>query len=214
MTETDPRDDALGALLGAALRSFAAAPGVPADRVGRAGVVRVSAPATDEFTHLLVTVFSTLRGSLVGQARRRVSSVQDAEDIVQSAFMRVFARRPDVDSPERLGRYLRTTVDNLANDTLRRIVTDRERQDRDSEPAELCRQADLTFDDRIALRESLLGALAVLAPREHEAIVLRCYGDHTFAQVSRIMGLAEGSVKSYVHHGLRKIREYLENVSG
>lgn len=205
-------DDELGALLGAALRAFAAAPTavVPADRAGRAGVVRVSAPVTDEFTHLLVTVFGELRESLVGQARRKVSSVQDAEDIVQSAFMRVFARRPDVDSPDRLGGYLRRTVDNLANDTLRRIITDRERQDRDSEPAELRPRAEPTIEDRVALRDTLLSALVVLAPREHEAIVLRWYGDHTFAQVGDIMGLAEGSVKNYVHHGLRKIREYLD----
>lgn len=62
----------------------------------------------------------------------------------------------------------------------------------------------------MALRDTLLSALVVLAPREHEAIVLRWYGDHTFAQVGDIMGLAEGSVKNYVHHGLRKIREYLD----
>lgn len=210
---TDEPNDALGALLRLALREFAATPAVPlvADRAGRPGIVRVAAPATDEFTHLLVTVFTESRASLVSQARRKVSSVQDAEDVVQSAFMRVFAGRPEVDSPERLGAYLRRTVDNVANDALRRIIADREHQDADHELDELCRQADLRFDDRIAVRDSLLSALVVLAPREHEAIVLRWYGDHTLAQVGRIMGIAENSVKAYVHYGLRKIREHLQS---
>ena len=209
---TDETNDALGALLGLALRAFAATPAVPlgADRAGRAGVVRVSAPATDEFTHLLVTVFGELRASLLGQARRKVSSVGGRggrRAVGVHAGVRPPSRRRLTGAAGRLpAQDRRQRGQRHAAPHHHRPGT----QDRDHEPEELYRQADLRFDDRVALRETLLSALVVLAPREHEAIVLRWYGDHTLAQVGRIMGLAENSVKTYVHYGLRKIREYLE----
>ncbi|MFC3999526.1 RNA polymerase sigma factor [Nocardiopsis sediminis] len=213
------RDAALNALLGSVLRRLPDVPagGVRADRSRRSGISRVARTAPppgheSPFTRLLVDVFAASRDAFIGYAVNRTGSRESAEDIAQTAFMRVFARCPDVKDPARLRSYLWTAVRNLTNDALGRIAVERER----IEPAagdqveRLCERAGLPFDDLVALRDALIAALDTLSPREREAVVLRGYGGYTYAQTAAIMGVAEGSAKSYAHHGLARVRRLLE----
>ena len=63
---------------------------------------------------------------------------------------------------------------------------------------------DATPDDapgRIDSRLDVVAALAALPPRPRTCLVLRYYADLTVPQIATELGIAEGSVKRYLHDG-------------
>lgn len=159
----------LTALLGAVLAECARDPlsflagesrGSALIRIGR-GSTRAREP--DRFDDLLLEAFDSVSDVLLAWTTRQIGSRTDAEDIVQTALMRVYAARPDVDTADRLRGYLWTVTKNLVRDAWRRAATDRERFDSDGDEriALLADRAGLHVDDIVVLRQALIGALTL-----------------------------------------------------
>ncbi|ALG08336.1 RNA polymerase sigma factor [Kibdelosporangium phytohabitans] len=214
----DTAEHALASLLGLVLREIASGPRlldglVPGGTRSRIGRVSTGGQARGvPFESLLVDVFDEIRDALIGYTVKELRSHDEAEDVVQTAFMRIYARKPDINEPQRLQAYAWRVVKNLVNDEVRRTVTDRHHLDSGSPEhvGLLCEQAGLRVDDLVSLRDVLLSALESLSPREREAVVLRGYGDYSLAEVAKIMGVALGTAKSYAHHGFARLRAHLE----
>ncbi len=209
------RDVSLAALLRVVLHECAqspltlltAGPGPALVRVGRGG----EQPEHD-FAELLVEAYESASEMLLARITRQVRSRTDADDIVQTAFMRVYARRPDhITEVEGLRKYLWTTAENLVKDAAVRAAKDRERLDADGHErlSVLADHAGLPFDDTIALRDMLIRLLDALPPRERQAVIVYTYEGNTYKETARAMGVAEGTVKGYVHDGLMRIRKQL-----
>jgi RNA polymerase sigma-70 factor (ECF subfamily) len=64
--------------------------------------------------------------------------------------------------------------------------------------------------DRVAERARMADALATLSADERVAVVLRYEADLTVPQIARVTSAREGTVKSRLHHALRKLRMTLE----
>jgi RNA polymerase sigma-70 factor (ECF subfamily) len=64
--------------------------------------------------------------------------------------------------------------------------------------------------DRVADRARLVDVLGGLSADERVAIVLRFEADLTVPEIARLTGTREGTVKSRLHHALRKLRIALE----
>ncbi|MFD0000366.1 RNA polymerase sigma factor [Nocardia sp. NPDC127526] len=173
------------------------------------------APAQTTFDEILVIAYESISEILVGWAAKQVGDRGDAEDIVQTALMRVYARQPDITRVDEMCSYLWATVKNLVRDSWRRAAAERERLDPDGEEriAALAERAELPFDDLITLRHLLIAALDQLPRREREAVVLRTYEGNTYAETAAIMGLSSGTVKAYVHSALAKVRAGLHEVA-
>ena len=138
---------------------------------------------------------------MVGMASLLVGGRDAAEDIVQEAFVRVFAAWPKVDEA-RAGAYLRTTVLNVARGRLRR---DRVAGARHRSLRVVGADAE---EEAVAGAEQarVLDALAALPPRQRECAVLRYYLDYSEPDIAAALGIA-GSVKSH----LSRARAALEN---
>ena len=149
--------------------------------------------------------YATEYQRLVGLARLLVDRREDAEEVVQEAFARTWAR---------LGRvhgdplpYLRRAVVNQSRGRLRRRRT-----------AEAHRP-DTAFDAESAEATAVRGAsaravierLAGLPRRQRECVVLRFYADLTVPEIARSLGLAEGSVKSHLHRAMSTLAIELED---
>jgi RNA polymerase sigma factor (sigma-70 family) len=65
-------------------------------------------------------------------------------------------------------------------------------------------QPDFAGDDLV-----LWQALQHLPPRQRAAIVLRYYLDLPEAEVARLLGVPAGTVKSWTHRGLARLRDRL-----
>ncbi|WP_330255900.1 sigma-70 family RNA polymerase sigma factor [Nocardia sp. NBC_00565] len=209
------RDVALIALLGAVLQDcareplslLASAPETSVIRIGRGGVDSVRA-----FDDLLIEAYESTKDMLLASVTKQVGSRTDAEDIVQTAFMRVYAARPGITDAEELRRYIWTAAKNLTRDTWRRAANDRDRLDPDGETriAQLADSAGLAFDDVIALRHTLIAALNAVPARERQAVVVRAFEGNTYAETAAIMGVGDGTVKAYVHAALKRLRANIE----
>lgn len=128
-----------------------------------------------------------------------------AEDLVQEAFVRTFARLIHVRRPDALGPYLRRTVVNLAATHFRRSRAERAWMDRAKSNSRF-----LAVESDVELRELLWSALRQLPQRQRAALVLRFYEDLSEREAARLLGCRVGTVKSLVHRGLAAMRLELE----
>jgi RNA polymerase sigma-70 factor (sigma-E family) len=133
---------------------------------------------------------------------------QAAEDVVQDAFLGLFRRWGALNDPERALAYVRSSVFNGCRTVMRKRVRDQRFMpaDPDAESAEA----------RVVLGEEhreVLAALRRLPGRQREAVALRYCLDMPVGEVARVMGVAEGTVKSATSRGIAAIAVMLKGES-
>ncbi len=142
----------------------------------------------------------------------RLLGAEDPEDIAQEAFCRLYERRDRLTGTvDDAGAYLNRTIVNLVRDRHRRSTTQRKLRllsRRDDErlapsPEELSVHTD---EGR-----RVVAALAAIAPRRREAVVLRYWLDLPYAEIALVMGVSLGAAKSAVSRGLDDLHTHLED---
>jgi RNA polymerase sigma factor (sigma-70 family) len=147
-------------------------------------------------------VYEAEYADLVRLARSLVDRREQAEEIVQEAFVRALGRWSRLDNP---GGYLRTAVVNGCRNELRRRAV---RRRRDRVAATTPTTADVTGAHGEA--DALLRALAGLAPRRRIALVLRFYLDRPEAEIAELLGVRPATVRSLTSRGLADLRKVVE----
>jgi RNA polymerase sigma-70 factor (ECF subfamily) len=129
-----------------------------------------------------------------------------AEEIVQEAFARAWAS-PNTPAPEvEFRRYLYRIVANLAHDHYRR--QSRRASLQPPSPALL---NPVEMVEKRAGDDAMRAALHVLGLRERQAIYLRYFEDQSFAEIARMMGARQGTVRVMVFRALGKLRRELSS---
>lgn len=130
----------------------------------------------------------------------------DAEDAVQSAFIRSLERidqlRPGSPFGPWFYQVLRSTCLNLRRrEKLRSHDPLPVGASSDSDPEERL--------DRSLLRERLLAALDRLPEMQRTAVILFDLEGYAHAEIAGILGIAVGTSRAHLHHGRRALREIL-----
>ncbi|GAB2981286.1 SigE family RNA polymerase sigma factor [Nocardioides montaniterrae] len=141
------------------------------------------------------------RGELLATARHLTGDPHLAEDLVQSALVRLYvawgrARRTNV------GGYARRTLVNCFIDHRRRPWVRRERNTEVLPDRPAATASDAVDGD-------LFAALLALPPRMRAAVVLRHVEDRSVEEVAEALGCSVGNVKSQTSRGLDKLRAHL-----
>ncbi len=127
-----------------------------------------------------------------------------AEELVQEAFANVWASPRTPSAQPEFRRWLYRTIANLATDHHRR----RSRWNRlrlfGPPPPDPQDEVERRAEDA-----ALAAALKELSVRERQAVYLRYFEDHPFAETARIMGTREGAARLVVHRALAKLRRQL-----
>lgn len=127
-----------------------------------------------------------------------------AEDCVQDTFLRVLRAAPAWRAEAPFRAWLRTVARNALVDwTRRRKAHFSLRDPRD--PALLERPDARDHEPPLDLRAAVAG----LSLKLREVVRLSVYEDLPHAEVARRLEIPEGTVKSRLHHALRKLREAL-----
>ena len=146
-------------------------------------------------------------GAVYGLARRVLSNRSEAEDVTQEVFLRLW------NAPERfdaargsLRSFLLTQAHARSVDTIRSLNAARRREVNDAH-----RTARAGYDVAheawdVMLSEEVQRALRELPEDERRAIQLAYFEGHTYVQVAEILGEPEGTIKSRIRNGMRRMR--------
>jgi RNA polymerase sigma-70 factor (sigma-E family) len=158
---------------------------------------------------LVLELFVAEGPSLVRLARLFVDDGTAAEDLVQEAFIRLARSTHRIQDRGRAAAYLRSIVLNLSRDHNRRgLVSLRHQPSRALPPP--------SVEDKIVLAESqraVLDALAALAPRQRDCLVLRYYDELGIDDIAATLGVSRNSVKTHLSRGLRALERELAGVA-
>jgi RNA polymerase sigma-70 factor (ECF subfamily) len=138
-------------------------------------------------------VYATSYRRLVAQLHAVTGSRQEAEDVVQEAFMRAMPRWHDIstyDSPEA---WLRTVALNLARSRFRRTVRGAAALVRHGAPDQ---EPELS-PDHVALMNAMRG----LPQAQREALVLHHFCGMSVDEVAQSVGAPSGTIKARLSRG-------------
>lgn len=146
-------------------------------------------------------------GAVFGLARRVVGDRVLAEEIVQEVFLRLWDH-PDRFDAERgsLRSYLLAQCHGRSVDLVRSESSRRNREEREHR-----QRAEGGYDLEhevwdLAVADHVRQALTALPEEERRAIELAYFGGHTYREVAELLGQPEGTVKSRIRAGLRRLR--------
>ena len=138
--------------------------------------------------------------ALVGYAYLLCGDRREAEDLVQDALVKTFARGRVGMEATRVEPYVRRAVLNTFLDGFRR-------RRRWAAVRHLMAPDDVrpAPDAQVADRMDVAAALGTLSPRERACVVLRFYEDLTVAGIAEELSLSQGSVKRYLSDGVHRL---------
>ena len=146
-----------------------------------------------------------LEGPLYGYAYGMVRNSHEAEDIVQEVLLRLYRamRARKLRPGGSMRSYAFAIAHNLAVDSRRRtrpiVPLDASFPVPDSDSAELS-----------VLREQLNRALADLPANHRSALMLREFGDLSYAEVAETLGASLAEVKVWIHRGRKRLARLLD----
>ncbi len=127
-----------------------------------------------------------------------------AEDVVQDAFCSLYLRWGKLSDKQKAPQYLRSSVLNGCRTVLKRGRV-RDRHDRDFHDIAGRPAAGLSAESAVLASEeqrTVMQAIRRLPSRQREVLILRFYLDEPEAEIARIMGIRQGTVRSTTYRAL------------
>jgi RNA polymerase sigma-70 factor (ECF subfamily) len=122
---------------------------------------------------------------------KNIRHTEDAQDIVQSAFEKLWVNRAQV-LPEKAKSYLFTVAYHQMIDHIRKS-NKMPLSDEASIPHQPINQA------QTELKELLMRAVNELNPTQKSLVLLKDYEGYSYQEIAEIMNLSDSQVKVYLH---------------
>lgn len=141
-----------------------------------------------------------------------------AEELVQETFLRVFRERRNHERISNFSTWIFTIAGNLAKSELRRrkrwrfFSIDQQEPEEGAEfeiPDESQRPDDLAHDRMI--ERAVRKAMETLSPKYREAVILRDIQGFAYEEIAEIIGCPVGTVKSRVNRARLRLQEELKD---
>jgi RNA polymerase sigma factor (sigma-70 family) len=183
----------------------------------RAGGVQAAIYATPAVRppEALEAIFREHHGSVFRAAYRITGNAADAEDVLQTVFMRLLRRDEQPDLSNSAGSYLHRAAVNAALDMLRRRKRARA-VDLDDVSDQLVDTANQPERDRgnRELSRRLRAALTHLSPRQAEIFTLRYLEGLGNLEIARMMGSSQTSIAVILHRARHRLQKELGSLQG
>ncbi len=163
----------------------------------------------------LAEVFKRHGQAVLGLARRLLSDPTLAEDMTQEIFVRLW-NEPTRFDPHRgkLRTLLLTQTHGLAVDNIRSRNARRRREERVTYEAPPHSPDVDAAIMALTTAEQVRAALATLPTDERTAIELAYFGANTYRQVAELLGVPEGTIKTRIRTGLRRLHVAIADPNG
>jgi RNA polymerase sigma-70 factor (ECF subfamily) len=133
-----------------------------------------------------------------------LGNTQEAEDVSQEAFLRLWQHAPDWEPRAKLSTWLFRVAHNLAIDRLRQrrpVDTDVDVATDSARPSRVL--------DRRRTAERVRAALALLPDRQRSALLMSHYEGLSNPEIADILGVSVESVESLSSRARRTLRQHL-----
>jgi len=132
---------------------------------------------------------------------KNLRHTEDAEDIVQSAFEKLWIHKDSVE-PLKAKSYLFTVAYHLLIDHTRKAkrISLQESFENDTQT---------TYQENKALKKVLHDALATLSETQRSLVLLKDYEGYSYEEIGEITKLTTDQVRVYLHRARLKLRNYL-----
>ncbi len=158
---------------------------------------------------------------------RFTGSSSDAEDLTQDVFLKLYKNLSSFDTQKgSFQTWITTLARNLLVDHFRRTRQDRATDSIDASfdgeddgPTMADRLADpgISQEKHVAnlqLRSRIQAALKHLSPELREAVILRDLEDMDYKEISQVLRIPEGTVKSRISRGRGELARLLQRIEG
>ena len=154
---------------------------------------------------------------LVGVMHHLVANADEAEDLAQEVFLRVYRTRTRYTPKAKFSTWLFTIANNLALNALR----DRKRRkhfpldasESGSQPSNVVASRDVPPThhlQQVELAAVIRKALDDLNERQRVAVVLNKFEEMGYAEIAEVMGLSAKAVKSLLSRARSRLRDALK----
>lgn len=148
-------------------------------------------------------------------AFRLLLNEEDAEDVVQESFLRVWRHLPKYDVNQKFTTWLYAIVTNLCHDHLRRLKVRSQNTLHEVKEPEYARDSDCSQPEQDCTNQMLKKRLSLLvadlSSTQRVVFILRDLQELTVKDVARILGISEGAVKSNLYYARKSLRERLKD---
>lgn len=142
-------------------------------------------------------------------ARSIVGTHEDAEDVVQDAFLHAWRALDRFIAGQPFGAWVNRITANAALDLTRR----RKVRATDELPATLSNPF-VDPAERGELKSRLAEAIAGLNERQRSVVLLHDVEGFQHAEIGELLGIPEGTCRSDLHHARSALRRALQNLRG
>jgi RNA polymerase sigma factor (sigma-70 family) len=155
-------------------------------------------------------IYHQFSSFVYGLALRVIGDARAAEDVSQDVFVTVWERSDAFDLDRgSLRTWLGTLAHRRAVDYVRREEARKRRAIKDAARPETTPDVE-EMAMALVTAERVRAALATLPDEQRSAIQLAYFGGKTYRQVAEVLGIPEGTAKSRLRLGLRRIAGVLE----
>ena len=164
----------------------------------------------------LEELFRAHHATVVGAAYRITGSTTDAEDVLQTVFVRLLRRQDAAALIENAGGYLRRAAINAALD----LVRDRQAGKHvslDAHPGQLATAASAAPDRQQETREMrglIRHAIAQLPARAAEIFALHYFENYSNPEIAQMLGLSAAGVAVTLHRTRTRLQEEIRSFMG
>ena len=133
-------------------------------------------------------------------------NVQDAEDLLQDTYLKLWQKRDDIREEAVNQAYLVTLMRNLLRDQqrLKHIDSSAELKDELSPPDERSLEGQIAAKDEASQLESLISQLP---KRDEEIIRMHLMGERTYDEIEQDTGLSQGNIRIIVMRTKQKLKQ-------
>lgn len=163
----------------------------------------------ERFEEAFELVVSRYSRQLYAVIRRIVLRHEDADDVLQNTFIKVWKNIQGFRGDAKLSTWLHSIAVNEALSHIRKERVERKLaltgEDYDISAMLI---SDPYFDGDEA-EAQFIAAIARLPEKQRLTFELRYFDEKPFAEISRITGTSEGALKANYHHAVKKLQNFL-----
>lgn len=158
------------------------------------------------------------KNQLLNFVYRFLGNAEEAEDLVQETFLRVYRNRKAYQKVAKFSTWIYTIAGNLAKTELRKrkrrkffSISDLGYNEKDYDISDDAYNPEKDVDGRMK-EEIIHKEIDELSPKFREVILLRDVQQLSYEEISQIVNIPLGTVKSRVNRGRLKLQEKLKPI--